>query len=299
MVDLRPIDLPRLRDDLIAFTNTQAAVGLRELDMEDGRMPRGDIPASLHRDATALAAAELFYLTPEMVDLAAAAARSLPAFTLTADDVPTPNGLMYFARPVEDTDDADPTLEVTAVWWQTTGQTILLSTLVERDAVYGQPWWWSDRTRAMFPPIFTFGTWRAPVLPNGTAKPVRSDDGVRGGGMLATVKTMWLLMRQPLASDTPAVYDRTARRRFQREGRQPPPVRVIALRHPPGSPSSGGGGDREWHHRWIVRGHWRMQPWGPRRELTRPVWIAPYPKGPEGAPLLGGEKVYIVKADPS
>jgi hypothetical protein len=37
-----------------------------------------------------------------------------------------------------------------------------------------------------------------------------------------------------------------------------------------------------------------VQAWGHRRELRRPVWISPHVKGPEGASMLGGEKVYIV-----
>ena len=49
-------------------------------------------------------------------------------------------------------------------------------------------------------------------------------------------------------------------------------------------------------HRWVVRGHWRNQPWGPGRELRRPVYILPHIKGPDGAPLIGGERVTTVTA---
>jgi hypothetical protein len=68
---------------------------------------------------------------------------------------------------------------------------------------------------------------------------------------------------------------------------------VIELRRPKTS-SGPGDGDREYHHQWIVRGHWRQQ-WHPKRQVHRPVWIAPHIKGPEGAPLIGGEKVYALK----
>lgn len=50
----------------------------------------------------------------------------------------------------------------------------------------------------------------------------------------------------------------------------------------------------EWHHQWIVRGHWRNQAFGEGRKQRRPTWISPYVKGPEDAPMLGGEKVYMV-----
>lgn len=41
----------------------------------------------------------------------------------------------------------------------------------------------------------------------------------------------------------------------------------------------------EWKHRWLVRGHIRAQ-WYPSEQAHRLVWIAPYLKGPEDAPML-------------
>lgn len=42
-----------------------------------------------------------------------------------------------------------------------------------------------------------------------------------------------------------------------------------------------GDGTREYHCRWLVRGHWR------RIEEARRVWVRPYIKGPAGAPWRG------------
>ena len=39
-----------------------------------------------------------------------------------------------------------------------------------------------------------------------------------------------------------------------------------------------------WKSRWLVRGHYRAQ-WYPSIQAHKVVWIAPYLKGPEGAPL--------------
>jgi hypothetical protein len=50
--------------------------------------------------------------------------------------------------------------------------------------------------------------------------------------------------------------------------------------------------DVEWKHRWIVRGHNRAQ-WYPSEEAHHVIYIAPYLKGPEDAPLL--EHAYRVK----
>ena len=36
----------------------------------------------------------------------------------------------------------------------------------------------------------------------------------------------------------------------------------------------------------MVRGHWKMQPYGPRSELRRLIWLEPFWRGPEDAPIL-------------
>jgi hypothetical protein len=54
---------------------------------------------------------------------------------------------------------------------------------------------------------------------------------------------------------------------------------------------------REYSHRWIVRGHMRNQPVGPRNakggQKHIRVWIAPYVKGPEDKPLILKDRVQL------
>lgn len=54
---------------------------------------------------------------------------------------------------------------------------------------------------------------------------------------------------------------------------------------------------REYSHRWIVRGHMRNQPYGPRHveggQKHERVWIAPYIKGPEDKPLVLKDRVQV------
>lgn len=103
-------------------------------------------------------------------------------------------------------------------------------------------------------------------------------------------KTAFVLMDQPIAATADHDYTRTERKLVERRtGAEPPPVRVLTLRRP--AHHSTGQSDREYHHQWIVRGHWRQQ-WYPSREVHRPVWIAPHVKGDPDKPMLGGEKVY-------
>jgi hypothetical protein len=71
-------------------------------------------------------------------------------------------------------------------------------------------------------------------------------------------------------------------------------VRVITLRDVersamvgPTSGSAGGNPDdarRTYHQQWLVRGHIRNQ-WYPSKEKHELIWVDPYVKGPEDAPL--------------
>lgn len=83
-----------------------------------------------------------------------------------------------------------------------------------------------------------------------------------------------------------------ARASRKRGGPEPeePLVRVITLRRPAatGTAAEPEGEDAGFphSHRWWVSGHFRAQ-WYPSLEAHRVIWIAPYLKGPESAPLLG------------
>ncbi|MFI7510665.1 hypothetical protein ACIBSS_27990 [Micromonospora aurantiaca] len=93
---------------------------------------------------------------------------------------------------------------------------------------------------------------------------------------------------------------RPERRRTERAGLPPRDVRVARLRRTLSADrdSEADRGDREWRHRWVVRGHWRKH-WYPSLNDHRPLWIAPYLKGPADAPLIGGDKVTIINTPPT
>ncbi len=58
-----------------------------------------------------------------------------------------------------------------------------------------------------------------------------------------------------------------------------------ALREFLESPGGGRLGSRL-NVQFLVRGHWKRQPFGPKSESRKWVWIQPYWKGPEEAPIL-------------
>lgn len=82
---------------------------------------------------------------------------------------------------------------------------------------------------------------------------------------------------------------RGERRRAQRDM---PGLRVLELASGAAMQRGGNTGSVEWSRRWMVRGHWRLQPHGPERSLRKAIWIDPHVKGPEDKPLDVRETIW-------
>lgn len=83
--------------------------------------------------------------------------------------------------------------------------------------------------------------------------------------------------------------------------RHVPRITVVELRQRPaasrhGAPDDEDGGE-SWHltHQHLVRGHWRQQACGPGLKWRKPVYIAPYIKGPEGSGLTQTDVVHVCR----
>lgn len=306
----RPQDLPELRSEVVHDHATHGPAFF-DLCIRVGRMPVR--PAGpTHEAATALARAEadralrgeLYWVSSEMTDLALAAAKTLPTFTLMPEDLPSASGFMVTEKPFDAYDDSwGRDTRLTACTW---GPWVIRSQPTHSLWVS----WYSDRDaidrgglQAKELALFRANSARLTYdsesqLPFSAVELPAIDpatgDRVEGEGLarLRFLRAVWLLIQQPLAEETEVVPDRATRKRLNRMGHDPKTIRVINLRRPKGS--SAGDGTSNYQHQWIVRGHWRQQ-WHPRRQVHRPVWIAPHIKGPEGAPLIGGEKVHALK----
>lgn len=113
-------------------------------------------------------------------------------------------------------------------------------------------------------------------------------------GLAHMMWVFWHLCQQTLAVTEDAT-SRPAARRWRKMA-FPKRVTVITLRRAKAEhEAEGPAGGVEWSHRWIVRGHWRMQPYGPGRTQRRPVFIHDHVKGPEDKPLIVSEKVYSLR----
>lgn len=156
-----------------------------------------------------------------------------------------------------------------------------------------------------------------PLVPTG----YRQADWFTPGFHQRLITAFWTISRQKLAAVTEEPVDRPLRRQCARTGIRTAssPVRVVKFRqredalasaikdHPldpaEGVPAPGEelGPDGEpvvpgrvYTCRWVVRGFWRNQ-WYSSENVHRAVWIAAHIKGPEGAPLIGSERVFLVE----
>lgn len=298
MTSPRAVDVPEFRAELVDYTS--GALGARVFQiLKDMRLlPVGGTAQQIAAAETARLRGDLFFVGADMVELAQHAVKTLPDFTLQPEDLPSKCGFIVFETPIGTVKpeglvpDGPPEYSIAAAsWGHFTAQA--------RDAKPGL-WisWYSDRKAlsrpdAGWPTRYVFD--HECVTPFAVENTEFFDVGT--GQMLERVPALpdvlratWLLMAQPIAHAEDVQTYRAARRRLERAGHEPAAVRVIRLRRAV-RPSGAGESDRVFHHSWIVRGHWRQQ-WYPSRGVHRPVWIAPHVKGPEGAPLLGGEKVH-------
>ncbi|MCP3820105.1 hypothetical protein NLX86_18990 [Streptomyces sp. A3M-1-3] len=313
---IRPTDLPELRAELMehyqkpnivdSWARRRAPAALEFRDANGMLMakvnPTGDTRRLL--EIGRLEKAELFFVSAAMTDVAVAAAATLPSFAVEEFDLPSSAGLMIFEKPIA----ADANTEGGY------GETVYIagaSWNIIRNQKAGTLLWLSfyiDLHQTLDGEVAAGGITEAQAAREKSCQPRYSytTDGAKllsvkselnGNSVLnlwgRTIVAAWLLSQQPLADVSEVEADRAAAKRLKRARHEARPVRVVELRRP-----SSGGGQGEpvsnYQHQWIVRGHWRNQ-WHPKREVHRPVWIAPHVKGPEGAPLLGGEKVYAWK----
>lgn len=103
-----------------------------------------------------------------------------------------------------------------------------------------------------------------------------------------TIVAMCVLSAYPTVcqQQAPTAHDRSQAPPAYRDPMEHP-VKMLILREHPAPPATDGHGEaREYACRWIVRGHWRNQAYGPGHSLRRRQWIPPYVAGPADKPLL-------------
>lgn len=223
----------------------------------------------------------LYYVAPDMTELAAAAGSTLPVAQLGAQIMPSATGFIMFDGELGTLLDDDGTYSVAgAVWRHDNEEHVDVYPLIEMSGA-----------------LMTTPQWL--LWPIGSDNPAgyANEDGnldagtYEGEPIIRTVLAAWLLMQQSIAWTESTQPDRPTSRRLKRAGLPVSPVTIVRLRKLVRADEENEGGELvAWSHRWLVNGHWRQQ-WYPSAQEHRPVWISPYVKGPDNKPFLSKTRV--------
>ncbi len=203
-----------------------------------------------------LGGATLFVVSPEMTELIGTAAASLKEWHVHLEDIPTATGLCYFQTPIAYTDGYQA--PVAAICWTATPTGLLLTLYLPATPLEmgdGTVWWGTRPPAGLCFHGFLNVGWDEGEAVTRDAVP---EGEMRR--MIWPLITTWLLMGEAFVNEEVVYASRSSRRRSQKSGIPVTGVRVLTLRR--GVASAGRDGpseQREYHHRWIVRGHWRQQ----------------------------------------
>ncbi|MGC5332835.1 hypothetical protein [Micromonospora sp. DT62] len=252
-------ELPKVRDRLARF--------YRGDDGLPGTLTSTD---SRQQIAAGLDRSRLFWIDSDFTDLAEHAAELLPAVTVSRDLMPSTDGLLVWSRPVT-------TRQITAVSWTADGDGWqLVNYRTVGGGLDGKP---LQRLREHV-------GWLAPV----STDQVHERRVLPGDHPTAALLATWLLIAQRAAEFRAAEIDKAVRKMYARSNRPTPEVQTVHIRansstRPTSSRVAPGDSGRSQTNRFWVSGHWRNQPHGPGRALRRPVYINPFLRGPEKAPI--------------
>ena len=284
---MRPRDLPEAHRAITRAAQEHAAWRKHAI-AETGVSTLLTVTLLLER---CLPVAELYLVAEPMRDLALDAARDVPDGIRMSDAMPTGHGIIAYSGGLPELSRGSRPEVVS--WSQIESGDLLLCAWSRDTAVptgrrdpHGftevQAGGWSLTGVGMVPALEPVESWAA-------LGPIQR----RLGSLLYAT---WTMMAMPTVAQAREAITTDARASVPERDRVRP-VKVIDLRrlvHRSGSGVPGDGeGDREYRHRWVVRGHWRQQAHGPGRSLRRTTWVQPHVKGPEGAPFLPAETVFV------
>ena len=227
--------------------------------------------------------AQLWWVSRDMTRLAE---DTVQAGDFPKPDPPTQCGMVFFDGDVQHIsfhldDDGFGETRIAAILWQDVGhESIKISVFTDNPV----------GIREMHADLFGL-----PVV--GLAPSVVREGDGSFQWVCGLLYAVWALSGEPRICDTrPAAP--SARHplpsRFEPEIRK---VKMLVLRENLHRPGGSADDDelvrREYSHRFIVRGFWRDQAYGPNHSLRRRQWIPPFVKGPADKPLICKETVRI------
>lgn len=282
-----------------------------------------------------LPSTENFWVSKSMMELAMHIAPDMPDEPLLPPDLPSRQGWMWYETPYRQIDMRRQVLYDNAIMWSAWGDKVRVwhftdkyemndSTNVAlrqapKELFEAMPQMQMSHVFDMtFNEILPRGlSWDTPLPPGERLEMQRqdNDDGTVSlimatsagvdlteqpkyvrSPLAAFIVCIWRLCQQSIADRWDEEPARHARRRMTRAHLPVSPISVITLRRRE-SHHDDGETHVDWQHRWMVRGHWRKQPYkeenadGEKVTVYRNIYINPYLKGPEDKPLLIRDKV--------
>lgn len=320
----RPASMPQLRDQLLhVFRNTDVGQRFEAALYEDllGRrhgMPGGRVNRVLALPRRFLVEwldlAAMYLVTAPMCQLVRQAGSQLAAIDIAYDEMPSTHGLLVYAdeMPVDMTpSEITSTGEVVDLapgqtfagfsrgflWgpaMTNLGPSTMIMPFSDMSMIGRVPW--VDRRNDFWRSIRNWPAAWADAAPyvHGITYPLNGEIYNVPGRWYAT--TMHLLGQRITVTEQ-AQLPRTVLKQYERSHRPAPDVRTVTLRRAKAPTTHGqpGGGRRYDQWQWPVEGHWHTYWTGHGRSVRRSVWVDDYWKGDPDAPVLGGERVNVLR----
>lgn len=272
-----------------------------------GRIAAASSAVSMAHLVSDLRTAETLFVTEEMQELVY---RAMETFDnnepMIADELFIPHGFALLEHPFITLDRWDKRTCFRVICWNyqemrvskedpAQREPVLRITLLahvddEDDYPLEEPWLSYQRERGLF-----WGVSHTTALPLKFASDERqmANEGDPHFTWLTFFRVMQRLMAERIVQKHNHNAPRSVWRAAARKGLATKTVRVIELRRERQQVEAKGG-DAHYSHRFIVGGHWRQQPYGPRdNPIYRQKYIGEYVKGPEDKPLIFKQRVWL------
>ncbi len=266
--NFNPRDLPKVRDRLAKFYR-----GPDELPAALRITQQDQLADSLDR-------ARLYWIDHSFTELAEHAASHMPAVTTSRGLAPGDDGLLLWSH-------STTARRIAAASWTTRDDTVHV-------VIYRAIGTGLDDTAMQH--LRDEVGWLAPMRTIWLHHEQLIDDA--HDHSTAILLATWLLVAQKAAETIPADVHKAIRKRYTRANRPLPDVRIVRIRahtQPDDTTNTAATGTgRTYTSRVWVTGHWRNQAYGKDRALRRPVYIHPFLRGPEDAPIKLSTTVRIL-----
>lgn len=315
-----PAELLAYRDNLLDAWNTQdgywffegwlRASGAQSIDGDTI-----DVDHNFRNMLKVFAEADPYIVAPDIGDLLAAGARSLPeGVAVNREDLISPVGMIVFERPAQILPEEEFNATEVVVWVDNAHDPHVPKDRIGRERIVVMFLSRLSRTETAIHGLdpSLLETVRAPMIDaiysirSGQSWDEARDDPQRWQpqegeadcyepGMRWFASLVTFLKQQILVSETRHIAERQLRRARERDNK-PTSVGAITLRKRAPHPHQDAADEPravEWSCQWLVNGHWRNQYYRSTGE-NRPIWISPYIKGPDGLPFRAKERVFVV-----